>query len=291
MSGVQHRSIKVNGYKTSYLDAGPQDGMPVVLLHDGAWGGSNLVSWGNVLGHLDAGYRILAPDLLGFGGSSKAIAFDSSPYGFRIDHLLSLLDLLGLERPVHLVGTSFGGSVALNALAGHSHRVASVMSIAGTGGPWRSAFGREVLGNWDGTKSGIRDILAVLAEPSAEFDLEQQVSDRYATASLPGHYRAMTAPGVKLPPSLKSDNSPAILWPQQLQGINVPVTLVHGNRDALVEPEWTQHLESVLPDCTVIVHDGLHSPNLYQPTYIASLINQCVGSSETQVREREDSVA
>lgn len=279
--GLSERTVTVNGHETNYLEAGPEDGVPVVLLHDGAWGGANNVSWGGVSGRLDRDYRVLAPDLLGFGKTSKSISFDSSPYSFRIDHLLAFLKQLGVDRPVHLVGTSFGGSLALNLLADHSDKAASVMSIAGTGGPWRTKFGREILGSWDGTETGIRSILAVLAEPTSELDYEQQLADRVESASRPGHYRSMTSLGVALPPSLKTDNQKARRWPQQLAGSTAPVMLVRGLRDALVEPDWTSHLEAVLSDCTVVTHDGLHSPNLDRPTYIASLINDWVGPANT----------
>lgn len=290
-TALLEQTVCVNGHATNYLLAGPKDGVPVVLLHDGAWGGASRVSWGEVLPHLDRGYRILAPDLLGFGKTSKSISFDSSPYGFRIDHLLALLEQLGVDRPVHLVGTSFGGSLALNLLADHSDRVASVMSIAGTGGPWRTAFGREILGSWDGTEDGIRSILAVLAEPTDEIDYEKQLADRVESASRPGHYRSMTSLGVTLPPSLKTNNQEAKRWPQQLAGSTVPVMLVHGQRDTLVEPDWTSHLESVLPDCTVVTHDGLHCPNLDRPAYIASLINDWVGPANAMASTEGKGVA
>ena len=276
MSGVTTRSIVVDGLETAYLTAGPDDGVPVLLLHDGAWGGSASVTWGGVIPHLAGRYRVVAPDLLGFGHSAKSVRLDGSPYGFRIDHLVKLLDALGLDEPVHVVGSSFGGSLALNMLPDHGPRLASVMSISGTGGPWRTEFGRRVLGSWDGTGPGLRRVVEVLAEPGEEFDIDVHVAERLASASLPGHYRALTAPAVELPEALRTRNTAAEEWPSRLDGVATPVVLVHGVRDALVEPDWTSHLVKVLVNCTVVRFDGLHSPNLDAPSYTAGLIDQAI---------------
>ena len=59
---------------------------------------------------------------------------DRSPYSFRADHIFALLDRLGITQPVHVIGNSFGGSVAIRMLETHSPRLASVASINGTGG-------------------------------------------------------------------------------------------------------------------------------------------------------------
>jgi len=272
------RSLLIDGLETSYVEAGPADGPPVVLLHDGAWGGSAVISWSAVIPYLTDRYRVVAPDLLGFGRSAKAVRLDGGPYGFRIDHVVKLVDALGIDKPLHVVGASFGGSLALNMLPRHWRRIASVMSISGTGGPWRTVFGRRILGTWDGTESGLRRVVEVLAEPSDEFDLDAHVAQRLASARLPGHYRAMTAPGIELPEPLRTRNDAAEEWPSQLAGIPTPVVLVAGTRDGLVEPDWPSHLEKVLINCTVTWFDGLHSPNLDAPSYTARLIEQTITS-------------
>lgn len=279
MSGVTTRSILIGGLETSYLVAGPDDGVPVLLLHDGAWGGSASVTWGGVIPRLAGRYRVVAPDLLGFGRSAKSVRLDSTPYGFRIDHLLKLVDALGIDEPMHVVGASFGGSLALNMLPEHWPRMASVVSISGTGGPWRTDFGRRILATWDGTEPGLRRVVETLAEPSDEFDLDVHVADRLASASLPGHYRAMTAPAVELPEPLRTRNTAADAWPSRLEGIPTPVVLLHGTRDELVDTDWTSHLAKVLLNCKVVRFDGLHSPNLDAPAYTARLIDQSITSA------------
>lgn len=274
-AGVEEITVEAGGHRTRCLTAGLPGAVPLLLLHDGAWGGSAPVSWLPVIDRLteSGGFRIIAPDLLGFGAADKVVRLDGSPYGFRVDHVLAVLDALGVAGRTHVAGTSFGGSVALHLLAAHRERIASVISLAGTGGPWRTAFGRETLGAWDGTEAGIRTVVDVLAAPSAEFDLDRHVTARYRSACVPGHYRSMTAPAVALPAPLRSANEAAAAWPAPLNGIDTPVLLVHGTRDTLVEADWTENFRATLPGLRVRELDAMHSPNLDRPTEIAALID------------------
>lgn len=111
----------------------PADGTegpwPTVLLVHGSPGdGSNF----NGLGPLLAaeGYRVLAPDLPGFGASSP----DLPDYSARVHagYLKALLDHLGIDR-VHLLGFSLGGAVVAHLTADLDDRVRSLTLLAATG--------------------------------------------------------------------------------------------------------------------------------------------------------------
>ncbi|NTJ11780.1 alpha/beta fold hydrolase [Rhizobium lusitanum] len=258
---VQEHFINAGGFLTRCLLAGPSDGKPVLLLHDAAFGGSSDVTWRQVLPALAKKYRIIAPDLLGFGGSDKVVFVDRSPYEFRNQHVLALLDVLGIKRPVHLIGSSFGGSMGLHMLREHASRLASVVSIAGAGGGWRTVFGREILGSWNGTREGLKAIAEVLASDSGTFSLDAHVDERFKSACTNGHYRAVTAAAIKLPPSLASsgDRDPFPRVPDS----KIPVLLIAGQHDTLVEADWTEKLLPLLPSRSeALVMASKHSPNL-----------------------------
>ena len=106
---IPEQTVVINDLETRYLSGGPDDAPTVVFLHDGAWGASSDVTWGAVLPLAAERFRVVAPDLLGFGGSAKSIRCDQPPFGFRLRHVFALLDHLGVAGPVHLVGNSFGG--------------------------------------------------------------------------------------------------------------------------------------------------------------------------------------
>lgn len=264
---ITDHTITVNDLQTRYLsgepDAATAQSPTVVFLHDGAWGASGDVTWGDLLPLAAARFRVIAPDLLGFGGSAKSIRLDQSPFGFRTRHLWALLDALGIAGPVHLVGCSFGGSVGLRALTDPASlpRIASVTSISGTGGPWRSAKSNE-LGPFDGTERDIRRIVELICGDGPF--TEAQVAARYRWATVPGHYASVMAVHQSVPAALQVAR-PADPYPANLAGIDVPVLLVAGTEDPLVEPEWTQRLCELLPRGEVAELPYRHEPNITHP--------------------------
>lgn len=104
--------------------AGPSGGpaLPVVLVH-----GINMSSdvWREVAERLAGSRRVVAFDLRGHGASGRKGPFTAEDYA---DDTLAVLDHLGLAR-AHVVGTSFGGSVACALAAKAPARVASIAAI------------------------------------------------------------------------------------------------------------------------------------------------------------------
>lgn len=266
---AEHTAV-VNDLMTRYLTGGPKDAPVVVFLHDGAWGASADVTWGRVLELASADYRVVAPDLLGFGGSAKAIRLDESPFGFRMRHVHALLDSIGIHDPVHLVGNSFGGSIALRSLTDPEleARAASVTSISGTGGPWRT-LASAALASFDGTDDDIRRIVELLCD---EFDeIDDQVRDRSRWARMPGHYAGMMAPHVALPESMQIQRTDA--YPATLADSVTPVLLFECAGDDLVEPKWTGHIADVHPATTIVEVPYRHAPNISHPTETWELVS------------------
>lgn len=260
-AGVVHeRSLRVGPFHTRYLEAGDPGAPPVLLLHDGAWGGSSSVTWGKLIPALADDYHIIAPDLLGFGGTDKAVFVDRSPYEFRIEHVRALLDALQVRRPFHVVGNSFGGSLALYAAgAGDLLDMRSAVSINGTGGPWRTELALAELGRWDGTEDDIRRVARLLIDEGPDF--EEQVAARTYWASRPGHYRAVKAPGIELPEPLVTAGAERT-WPAVLATATIPILLTSGSRDPLLEPDWTERITSVSKSATAVEMDCKHAPNI-----------------------------
>ena len=98
------KTTVVDGLATGYLEAG--DGDPIVLLHGGEFGASAEFGWERNIAALAAHYRVLAPDMLGFGLSAKVIDFVDGR-GMRIRHVARFCAALGIES-AHFVGNSMG---------------------------------------------------------------------------------------------------------------------------------------------------------------------------------------
>jgi pimeloyl-ACP methyl ester carboxylesterase/uncharacterized protein YjiS (DUF1127 family) len=102
-----------------YREAG--FGRPVVLLHSTAGTGGQ---WKSLCAALKPHYRVIAPDLPGYGRSPAA---DAGGLGADAAPLIALIE--GLGAPVHLVGHSYGGALALKIAATRPELVGSLCLI------------------------------------------------------------------------------------------------------------------------------------------------------------------
>jgi 4,5:9,10-diseco-3-hydroxy-5,9,17-trioxoandrosta-1(10),2-diene-4-oate hydrolase len=116
-----------NGYRIHYRDEG--SGEVVVFLHgsgNGACGHSNFK--GNYPALVAAGYRVILPDLIGFGYSDKPDDVDY-PLAFFVECLKQALDMIGVEKCT-LIGNSLGGAVALGFALAHPQNVERLVLMA-----------------------------------------------------------------------------------------------------------------------------------------------------------------
>jgi pimeloyl-ACP methyl ester carboxylesterase len=284
MSKVKTIQCAVGPFSTHCILAGEESSPPVVLLHDGGWGGCGDVSWGGVIPRLADRYRVIAPDMLGFGQTDKAVFLDRSPYSFRADHIIALLEQLGITQQVHVIGNSFGGSVAVRMLEAHSDRLASVATINGTGGPWRTEFARSELGRWDGSRDDLTRILDVLVERTDHFDFEAQLNARLGSALANGHYRSMMAPSLTQPACFGLGGAVNDNFPASLTASNVRVLMVGGLRDALVETHWIEKLSSHLQLPNFVWMDTKHSPNIDNPEATCDVLESWLDGTSPSTR-------
>ncbi len=264
-----HETFTANGLVTHYLQAGEPSAPLLVLLHEGAFGANAEASWGPLIPLLAARYRVIAPDLYGYGSSSKVVQFDAPPWELRLRQLAALLDALGLEgRPAHLVGNSFGGGIALRAatLDWFSWRLSSVVSFGGTGGGYRTAAGMAELGRFDGTREDMERLVRFANGDFAGFD--GQVEARMAGLSA-GHYRAVASGTMPTPFDVPPG---ADGYPEMLADTRVPFVAITGKDDPLVEPVWAEEISQHAPLGRAIVIDGGHSENVVDPVGTAHLL-------------------
>jgi pimeloyl-ACP methyl ester carboxylesterase len=106
LAGVRHRILAVNGISMHVAEAGA--GAPVILCH----GFPHLwYSWRHQLPALAAaGYRVIAPDLRGYGHSSAPAEVTEYDSARVCGDILGLIDACGADRPV-LVGLDFGAQL------------------------------------------------------------------------------------------------------------------------------------------------------------------------------------
>lgn len=137
------RFVSVNGWRMHYVDEGPPDAPPVLLLHGNpAWG----FLWRDAIPPLlAAGLRVVVPDQIGFGLSEKPHTHAAHTLDNHTANLVALLDRLDL-RGVTFACHDWGGPTGLGALLTRPERAAAVavMSTWAWASPW-SEFHQGVL--------------------------------------------------------------------------------------------------------------------------------------------------
>lgn len=116
------------GLQMHYVDEGPLNADPVLMLHGEP-------SWSYLYRHMipvvaDAGLRVIAPDLIGFGKSDKPVDIDDYSYQSHMDWLLSLIDALALTN-ITLVCQNWGSLLGLRLAAENPDRFSRIIVANG----------------------------------------------------------------------------------------------------------------------------------------------------------------
>jgi pimeloyl-ACP methyl ester carboxylesterase len=119
------RFIDVDGVRVHYQEAGDESAPALVLIHGFA---SSTLVWSKVFVKLaEAGYRVIASDLLGYGYSAKPRNGEYTIAG-QAKLLTRLLDKLGIPRAI-FVGSSYGGAVAATCALDYPDRVEKLILV------------------------------------------------------------------------------------------------------------------------------------------------------------------
>lgn len=228
---------------------------PLVLLHGG---GPGATGTGNYARNIDvlagAGYRVLVPDMPGYGRSAKELD-QSDPFGDLAVFARSLLDALGIGQ-AHLVGNSYGGSAALRLALDRPDRVARLVLLGPGGiGTTRSLPTRgltALLNYYTGEgpsrakmRSFLRDYL--VADPSGL--PEDMVEERYQASIDP---EVCAHPPLRRPAgrsALRTALRMDFTRDHRLARCPVPALVIWGTLDKVNRPSGGPYLARTMPGC------------------------------------------
>jgi pimeloyl-ACP methyl ester carboxylesterase len=124
---VTERTVQVNGIDLHLAEAGPGSGPPVVLLHGfpESWR-----MWRHQLPALaGAGHRVLAPDLRGFGETTRPAEVEAYKLRTLVADVTGMLDLLGIGRAA-VVGHDWGAGLAWRVAMFAPERVERLVAVS-----------------------------------------------------------------------------------------------------------------------------------------------------------------
>ncbi len=273
MMDFQRKSMLVDGLSTGYLEAG--EGDPVVLLHGGEFGAGAELGWERNISALAARYRVLAPDMLGYGSSAKVIDFVDGR-GMRIRHMARFCELLGVDA-AHFVGNSMG---AINLLTDSTSDtpllpIRSLVIVCG-GGEIQQNQHFEALQNYDATLPAMRRIVeALFFDPAYPAD-DDYVRRRHASSTAPGAWEAIAAARFRRPGATPSATPSSA---RAYERIGVPTLVVEGGGDKLLPGGWAAQIAKQIDDArSVVVDNAGHCPQIEQSSVVNQLLMDFLGT-------------
>nr|ART36117.1 B125 [uncultured bacterium] len=224
------------GYRTNCHDQG--EGDAVILLHGSGAGVSGWANWRGLIPELAKSWRVLAPDLVGFGYTETPDGFTFRFMDSWVDQVFGVMDALGIAR-AHIVGNSFGGAVALW-MAHRAPERTGRLVLMGPGG-WPLAVGAELASLWGYKPSpeAMRQAMSVMAY-NQSLITDELVEMRYRATLREGAQEAFES---VFPPPYQRWLDAQALPIAALQGITNEVLLIHGRDDRVVDPKvsWNLH--------------------------------------------------
>ena len=121
--------MEIDGLRIHYLDEGPEDADPIILFHgEPAW---SYLFRKMIPVLTEAGYRVVVPDMVGFGKSDKFESKHDYSYKHHVDVMKEFVERLDLENTTHF-GQDWGGLVGLRVVAEMPDRFEQVV-VSNTG--------------------------------------------------------------------------------------------------------------------------------------------------------------
>jgi non-heme chloroperoxidase len=248
-----------SGLLLPYLDQGPPDAPPLVLLHGIT---DSSLSFEPVMAHLPGSLRVLAPTQRGHGDASAPDSYRVADFAADLERFLNEV---GLERVV-LVGHSMGAAVAQRFAIDHPERVFGLVLVGAFAALRRNPACIEF---GEATLASIADPLdpafvREFQESTLARQLPKATLDRIVAESLKVPARVWKAAWAGL---LEADLTP------DLTRITAPTLIVWGERDDMALRVEQEILLRSIPNVRFLIFEGAgHAPHWEEPERFASVV-------------------
>lgn len=244
------RSVVANGIRTNYLEGG--SGPDVVLIHGSGPGVTSYANWRLVIPALAEDFHVIAPDMVGFGFSERPEGVDYSLDTWAAQ-TVGVMDALGIER-AHLVGNSFGGSIALRIATLHPDRVNRLVLMGSMGVSFPITEGLDAVWGYDGTYEDMRRVVDYFAY-SRELVSDELARVRYEASNQPGFQESFSS----MFPAPRQRWVEAMSTPEEeIKALPHRTLIVHGREDKVIPVSNSYRLEELIDnaDLSVFSHCG-----------------------------------
>lgn len=235
-----------SGLQLSYVEMGPSDGQPVLLLHGYT---DNSRSWSLLAPYLNDRH-LIAVDLRGHGDSdSPACCYDINTLASDVN---GFMDKLGIET-ADVIGHSLGSMTAATLAGYHPERVDELVLIS------TSAYLPEAATEWlwENLPAMERPI-----DPESEFMMNWYWNPTAVDENFISRERAESAATPESTWMGVLEGLTITDWTQLANHIEAPTLILWGDQDGLFKAESQAHIRAILPDAKHITYEG-HGHNMF----------------------------
>ncbi|ALK97922.1 2-hydroxy-6-oxo-2,4-heptadienoate hydrolase [Massilia sp. WF1] len=238
-------SVVANGIRTNYHDVGA--GEPVLMIHGSGPGVSAWANWRLPMPELAKRFRVIAPDMTGFGYSQR-------PEGIRYDldtwvgQAVGLLDALGIAQ-ASVVGNSFGGAIALALAIRHPERVKRLVLMGSVGVSFPITEGLDAVWGYQPSVENMRALLDIFAHDRNLVN-DELAQLRYKASIQPGFQESFSA----MFPAPRQDGVEMMASPiEDIRRIGHETLVIHGREDKVIPLQNSYELLQAIPNAQLHV--------------------------------------
>lgn len=230
--------IKAFDINTNYHDQG--QGEPVLLIHGSGPGVSAWVNWRLTIPELSKKFRVIAPDMAGFGFTER---IDNYTYNMDnwVTHTLKFMDALELEK-VSIVGNSFGGALAIALVICYPERINKLVLMGSVGVEFEITEGLDKTWGYQPSLENMKELLDIFTY-DRELVTDELVQLRFEASIRPGFQESYSqlfpAPRQQWVDAMASNES-------DIAQIDKKTLIIHGREDKVVPKETSYKLSSLI---------------------------------------------
>ncbi len=256
---LDEKFILVDGNKIRYLDSSSD--RPVLILLHGL--GASAERWEYVVPILQKYFRVIVPDLIGFGLSDKPLV-DYTPQLFTkfLEHFITILKI----PKTHIIGSSLGGQIAAEYASQNDNHIDKLILVSPAGVMKSStpALDTYIMAALYPNFEGVKNAFKIMAGSPKNIEVK----------IIKGFVKRMQTPNAKMAfmsTLLGLKNSKPIT--QKLRSIVVPTMIIWGVRDPVIPIKYADKFVSAIHDCRFVRLDYCgHSPYAEDPDRFCSIV-------------------
>ena len=272
---LARHEVEALGIRTNYYTAGSEQGEAIVLLHGMS---ASADSFRELMHELEEGYRLVAPDIPGFGYSENM-----APYTFEhlIEWLAAFMARLDL-RPAHLLGHSFGGALAVSFALAYPGDVSSLILLApsvlrpGKVPQWLRGLAQSRLSEKVLEAGVLASRLMLQRQMRAAFYEPERFDESLWQRRAADYGNARASAAVLRASALHDIRG-------DLAQLKQPSCVIWGKNDPVLDPADAKVLDELMPRSTTTLHlldECGHIAQIEQRGQVVQIIGDFLGTGE-----------